>query len=467
MIDVLSPADFLGAAKASPGDTLDPNAFMGISPAPKQKAAAAEPASTLGYVGSRFLGGLLEGGRNIAAANSLEMGQPEQAQEFQSMPSGQESADKAIYGTTNVQAPNTIARYAGAVASGAGQNPVLTAIAPGYSAASSLGSEGGSDINSATGSYLPDWLASLLGGIAGGGLYGGGKALAGKAAGALTGDRPVENGRDIMARVQAGEGRIGEFQKQAEQTASTLQQASADMPQVPAIHLVPMSATKEFVESPASALIPGVDRIQKAIEANGGSLPYGQLESLKDAVGAAGQSGLYNALKADQRAAIVAIHGDGASAAFDKANAARQALYVLNKSVDPSGLYNPLALTRKLAVHPGAGTVADATPEMTGLTNRASDLYNMVSPLTKANMPRPGLLRRAVPAAVGIAAEKMGVPGGELAAGWILGHGNEAPPNPLYKLPSRPFGTGPYAGLLAGPGVSVLNPNQPNGLLSP
>lgn len=421
--------------------------------------------STAGYIGSKLLGGFLEGGKQLGSAASLEMGNPAQAEEIANLPSGDQSANKAIYGTPDVAPPNAVARYGGAVASAFGSNPVMSAVAPGYTAAGSLASEGGSDLNKSFGGILPDWAARLVGGLAGGGVYGAGKAIGSKAVNAFTGDSAVERGQDIMARVKAGEGRLGQFQKQAEQTAGVLQQASADMPQVPSIHLVPMSTTKEFVESPASAFIPGVDRIQKALEANGGNLPYGQLETLKDAAGAGGQSGLYNALKADQRAAMIAIHGEGAGAAFDKANAARQALYVLNKSVDPSGLYNPLALTKKLAVHPGAGTVADATPEMAALTDRASDLYNMVSPLTKANSPRPGLLRRALPAAAGIAAQEMGIPGGELAAGWILGHGNTAPPNPLYLLPRRPFGTGPYAGLLAGPGVSLLNP-QSNGLLA-
>jgi hypothetical protein len=125
-------------------------------------------AGTLGYVGTRGLGGLLEGGKQLATGANLEMGYLDDADETSKLRSGQDTANRAIYGTTNVPAPNAVARYAGEVAASAGTNPVLAAVAPGATITSSLGSEAGSDLNKATGSRVPDWLARLFGGLAGG-----------------------------------------------------------------------------------------------------------------------------------------------------------------------------------------------------------------------------------------------------------------------------------------------------------
>jgi hypothetical protein len=140
--------------------------------------------STAGYVGARTLGGMMESAKWLgASADELH---PEMGEELSKLPSGRETANKWIYGTGDVPAPNTAARYLGAVGEAAGSNPVFAAIAPGYTAASALGGEGGSDVNQATGSHFPDWLARFIGGVFGGGLYGAAKAGANAAADAAT-----------------------------------------------------------------------------------------------------------------------------------------------------------------------------------------------------------------------------------------------------------------------------------------
>lgn len=426
--------------------------------------AAPSPASTLGYIGSKLLGGFLEGGRQMGAAASTEMGQPAQADQMQSMPTGDQTANQAIYGSPEVAPPNTVARYAGSLAGAVGANPVMAAVAPGITAASSLGGEGGSDINKATGSYLPDWAARLVGGTAGGGVYGAGKSVATSAFGG--GDAVINRGQDIINRIKGGEGRLGQYQTLATKAADELQQASAHMPQLPPDHVLPVTNTRQLLDSPAGQFMPNTDGIRKIIADDGGSMFYGDLAQLKDQAGAAGNSALYNALKADHRAALVEARGPAASDAFDKANAARQALYLLRKSVDPSGLYNPLTFTRKMAVGPGGEIVANATPATAALTDKASELYDAVSPLARANTPRPSMMRRLPAAAVAMAADKAGVPGGEMLAGMILGQHGTAAPNPLYQLPSQ-FGTGLLGSpVAAAAGMSLLNPqNRPSGLL--
>ena len=102
------------------------------SPAAPQPTAQAQP-STMGYIGSRLLGGMLQSGKELGRAEMGQLdpyGQNADLQKaLQAAPPGQEQANSMIYGQPNVEPPNAAARYGGAVASSVSQNPGLAAIA--------------------------------------------------------------------------------------------------------------------------------------------------------------------------------------------------------------------------------------------------------------------------------------------------------------------------------------------------
>src|SRR5690348_13400876 len=74
-------------------------------------------ASTAGYIATHALGGALEGAKQLGTAANLEMGYLPDAAETAALPPGQDRANRTVYGTANVPAPNVAARYAGDLAS--------------------------------------------------------------------------------------------------------------------------------------------------------------------------------------------------------------------------------------------------------------------------------------------------------------------------------------------------------------
>lgn len=529
------------------------------------------PASTLGYIGSRGLGGFLEGAKWLGAtADELH---PEQSAEIASLPSGQETANQSIYGTPAVAPPNTAARYLGTIASAAGSNPVMAAMTPGYTASSALGSEAGSDVNAATGNHLPELVARLLGGFAGGGLYGAGKSAATNALDRATTTNPlsdITSNKDVARALDQQERfsdtLIGQYQEPAQQAAEAIgpnvsrpeigrgilskvqdwlgaQRANASRDfsaieaQFPEGSRVDLPTTTDLITRPSEgpALPPVANQLQTQLDKSGGTLPYTAVKQWRTEIGAALDNEprlkpLYNALTDDMKAALRSQGGDQAVAAFEQANTGyRNAQTFIedrlgrlgNASLPPErlsgiinnpashvtelsdlanagvigrddisaigrawmekagrnaeGIWDPVALTKsvgKLQMQSpeAVDLLFRSTPQQAAqfdaLTQRAGALSATVSPLARANMPSPGLMRRAIPAAAGIAAQEVGIPGGELAAGWILGHGNGPNVNPLYVLPRQPLLSriAPYlAPPTAGAGLSLLNPATTNG----
>ncbi len=229
----LSADDFFGAPPPdAPTQGMSADDFFSAPAPPTPPAAPPAQASTPGYVGSRFVGSLLQGAQNLGSAASLEMSQPDQADEIAAMPSGQSTVDKAMYGTDNVPPPNTVARYAGDVASAAGADPVGAVIAPGATAVGALGGTLASDANKGAGGVLPDWLARLIGSVAGGGIGAAAprvatKAVAGAAPaaadaslGAVTGNKAIT--KNLTNAGQFGQTPLGQFQGVAGDTAAAV-----------------------------------------------------------------------------------------------------------------------------------------------------------------------------------------------------------------------------------------------------
>lgn len=436
----LSDADLMNGyatAKAT-APTPDPRMMSDAQLTQAYNATKNAQPSTMGYIGSRFLGGLIEGGNALGNASAIEMGQPDM---YKGQPPGQQTVDQAIYGQPSVTAPNATARYGGAVASAFGANPVMGALAPGYTVAGALGGEGGSDLNKAWGpSWLPDWAARLAGGVVGGGIYGAGKAIASGAVDTATGvDREVQRAQELRARVDAGEGRIGEFQQTAKTAADSISEANNPMPSVPSYTPVQLPNTLDVLTRPGGGPIPeGADKLIKALPKDTSTLPYSSVVQWQKEF--ADHPELYNALKADRKLAIVAQNGPEAAAAFDQANAASRARYFLDQSKTPQGLYDPLKLTRNLARDPTTGQfLSDVTPQMSALAVHAGQLSDLVSPLANANAPRASMLGRTLAAGGGLLAEHSGLPGASLIGGMLFEHGGGRAPNPIYALPNSPL----------------------------
>ena len=413
------------------------------------------PASTLGYIGSHLLGGLLEGGKQLGTAAAIEMGQPQQQADMAALPSGQETANKAIYGQPNVAAPNALARYGGAVASAAGANPVLSAIAPAYTAAGALGGEGGSDVNKAFGGLLPDWAARLAGSLVGGGVYGAGKALItapDKATAAL--DRLA----DVKQRTESGEGLFGDFQQKVAKAAESVSPTKNPPPPISPTFPVPMTKTTALLTQPhvpmptgSEALIAQLNREQ--------TLPYGAIKPWLDNVG---PGPLYQAIKGDVNAAI----GPSAAAQLEQANRAAQATFLIGKAQMPTGLYNPAALTKQLAKNAHGDEIGSITPEMADMTGRAGELTDLTSPWMKANLPQPSrigqLTRRLLGAGAAVASgHATGNPElGGIVAGSILAHpetGDAQILRLLYGIPHVPPGVNLLPGVLPSASAGLLS----------
>lgn len=143
--------DDVAGATAAPATTGDDYALEDAGrPEPAEPPAKA---STLGYIGTRALGGFLEGGKWLAAG--ADTNDPAQSAELAALPSGEDKANKTVYGTTNVPAPNAVARYGGDLAASVGSNPVGAAMAPGATATTSALVTGAKDAG------LSPWVGVL------------------------------------------------------------------------------------------------------------------------------------------------------------------------------------------------------------------------------------------------------------------------------------------------------------------
>lgn len=331
--------------------------------------------------------------------------------------SGRQAANQSIYGAPEIQPPSDSARYGGAVTSAFAANPVFGALTPGYTAAGALGSEVASDYKP---SWMPDWAARLLGGAAGGGIYGTAKAgvtgAAGRISDAYNGvDRTAANVADVKARIAAGEGPYGEIQQLAGKASDSLQKDAAGMPTLSPDTKVPLQNTWNVLNrgGPSS---PIRDQLREALTPDGAKITAGQYGNHLDWMKAAGGTdpALYGALKSDLKGALTTNIGADAPAAFDKANLARQGLFMLDKAQTPSGFYDPTALTKALAKRFNGEDISAINPEMDALTSKASDFYDAQSPWMRANMPQPSAIRQIGGKLAGL--------GGSLAAGKFLGN---------------------------------------------
>lgn len=366
-------------------------------------------------------------------------------------PSGRQAANQILYGAPEIQPPNDYARYGGAVTSAFAANPVFGALTPGYTVAGALGSEAGSDIKP---SWMPDWMARLIGGVAGGGIYGVGKAgvtaAAGRVADAVNGtDRALQTVADTKARIAAGEGRYGDFQQLVGKASDALQKDAAGMPTLAPDTKVPLQNTWSVLNSGGPST-PLRDQLREALTPGGNKITAGQYGNHLDWMKAAGGTdpALYVALKNDLKTALSSNIGPDAPAAFDKANLARQGLFMLDKAQNPSGFHDPSALTKALAKSFNGEDISAINPAMDALTSRASELHDLQQPWMRANVPTSAIGAAARKAAeVGgalIGGKVVGSPEiGALIAGTALGHADKAGSNAanlLYGLPSAPWG---------------------------
>jgi hypothetical protein len=244
------------------------------------------------------------------------------------------------------------------------------------------------------------------------------------------------------------------------------------------------------------------------LEAGGGSLPYTAMKQWRTDLGADG-SRIYDAVTNDMETALRAQGGDDAVQAFRNANTGYRAdkSFIearLGKLDDPTvpaeriksfitnpgdhateisdllraGVINPddvRSMARTWLETNGRTAQGHLDPEaiskaMGNLQAKRPEAYNLLfgdnpgaqdlqqasnevsllnSPLVRANQPRPGMLRRAIPAVGTLLTGKFfDVPGLETLGGVMFGEGGHAAAgNPIYALP-KPF---PGSGLLTSP----------------
>lgn len=419
------------------------------------------PASTLGYIGSRLLGGFLEGGKQMGNAAAIEMGQPQQQADMQALPSGQQQVNQAVYGQPSVQPPNAIARYGGAVASAAGENPVMAAVAPGYTAFGALGGEGASDLNKVFNQPLSDPIARLIGGLAGGGAYGIGKGLASSAINPTSEtEAALQKVAQTKAAIESGQGMFGEFQQKAKSAANSLSNIQA--PNIDAAAPIQMTKTLDALTTPNMPVPESVSQLTETLNRTGGTLPYGTVRAWLNQVG---PGPVYQAMNADLKSSI----GSPAASQLEQANLANSARYFLNKSVTPSGFYDPMQLTKALAKTPQGDAIGSLTPEMDAMTDHAGQITDLMSQWYRGSIPQPSALGQVArqltkgAAAMGVGHVTGSPETGALLAGYLLGHGDPTGrlANVLYGLPQSP--------MLAGAAARVAPwaiPSVSGGLLS-
>lgn len=403
------------------------------------------PASTLGYIGSRLLGGFLEGGKQMGNAAAIEMGQPQQQADMQALPPGQQQANQAVYRQPSVQPPTAIARYGGAVASAAGENPVMAVVVPGYTAFGALGGEGAADINKAFNQPLSDPVARLLGGLVGGGVYGLGKAGVVSAMNPTSSsDAALQKVAQTKTAIESGQGLFGEFQQKAKAAANSL--ANIQPPTIDSAVPIQMTKTLDALTTPNMPVPEGVSQLTETLNRTGGTLPYGTVRAWLNQVG---PGPVYQAMNADLKSSI----GSTAASQLEQANLANSARYFLNKSVTPSGLYDPMQLTKALAKTPQGDAIGSLTPEMDAMTDHAGQITDLMSQWYRGSIPAPTALgqtarKLATGAAALAGAHALNFPGaGETALGFILGHPDASNrlANILYGLPRSPMFAGAAA----------------------
>lgn len=383
------------------------------------------------------------------------------------IPSGLMQATNAL-GLTNrpdLTPQNAPEQYTAAISSGVG-GTVPFGLGGGLSQlgkTAAIGAGAGIGNQAATNNFPNNPYAPVIGTLAGSlmgaGLGSGADALLAKATGI---DTALANTEDIRARILNGEGRLGEFHKQGQDAFASLQQATADMPQVAADKNIPMAATARVLNSPSGSMIPGADKLAAVVNPTG-FLPYGELENLKNQF--SDSPTIYQALKADQRAALIAQHGADAGAAFDKANLASQAIRALGKGTDQYGIYNPLLLNRAMARLPNGDNIADVTPEMSQLVDNGSKLAFAVSQIAKENAPGIPFInklgRMGAGLALGQAIGNEGLSGA--LAGALMEQQPKAGMSLLYGLPKN------YGAMFAGSPTTLatMNALRMQGLLAP
>jgi hypothetical protein len=538
----LTPVDY--DPFAQPGPTLTPVDYDPFAPT---------PASPGGYVGSRFLGGALDYGKNVAAASELEAGRPEGAEEFRNLPPGQQTANNWIYGRPNVSAPGPISSDLGDVASAFGSNLPLALMTPGYTA---LGTEGGnlaSRFNAANGSPLPDWAARIIGAGAGGSVWGLSKGAVQSVWNALFGEgsKATRQAADIAARFSETEG--GKFQPPAEaaldatgpegtvvsnsrnlldRVNSWLDSrrnqyqsdfSSIERPFVNSGTRVPGTNAQAWATANSEAPLSSTEKaFLDKLEAGGGRLPYTAMKQWRTDLGKDG-SRIYDAVTQDMESGIRAQGGDEAVQAFRNANTG----YSADKSFIESRLGKlddptvPAERIKSFITNPGdhateisdllrAGVIQPEDvrsmartwletngrtaqgyldPEaiskaMGNLQAKRPEAYNLLfgdnpgaqnlqqasnevsllnSPMVRSNLPRPGMLRRAIPAVGTLLTGKLlNVPGSELLGGVMFGEGGRGVAgNPIYALPKAIPGSGlPTSPVAAGTYMGLLGPQE-------
>lgn len=419
--------------------------------APKEWDAVSKTASqpsTLGYIGSRFLGSAAQAGNDLMQGQAAEAGfglSPDQRI------NGQDVMDKMIYGRTGVQPPGPVARYGGAVASAFGSNPAMGVMMPGYTAAGAVGGEGASDVNKATGSVLPDWLARLIGGGVGSLGYGGLKTAttsllkdSPSLPADLAGDKDAMKAAELANKQAAGGNRIGMYQGAVKYVDKSLDDAAGNMPTIQGDTSVPLNNTLDVLTKPrmGPALPEVADSLATTIDKNGGALPFSAVKEWQTEIGDSHPE-LYGALKADRRAAVSATGGADAGSAFDAANTAREAKMFLTSTKNSYGNFDPQKFTQEWnSLSPAKQAAFASNPQIAELAQHAQGLSDMVSPVVRANASRGGLAREAAGVA-SIAAGHAGLPGGEMLGGLLLGGKGASTANPLYVMQKQ--GIPPWA----------------------
>jgi hypothetical protein len=402
---------------APPATAPPQNYFDQFDAKPEQSSS---PASTLGYIGSRFLGAGMESGRLGALADPSMALAPGATDALNAMGSGQQAVNQAIYGQPDVAAPNAAARYGGAVAGAVGANPLMAAIGPGYTVAGALGGEGASDLNKAYGpSWMPDWAARLMGGVAGGGVYGAAKSLP-EALTTSGADKVLADVADTKAAIQNGQGMYGEFQQKAQAASASL--ASVKPPIISPTRPVALNSTIDLLTKPTMPVPEGASQLTDVLNQTGGTLPYASVRAWLNQVG---PGPLYTSINNDLKSSI----GEDAAAQLTKSNQASQAQFLLNSAQTPSGFYDPTRLTKALAKNPQGDSIGGVTPEMDAMTDHAGQITDMMSQWYKGAQPAPSAVGQiAKQAAKGAASLGIGhVTGnpelGGVLMGYLLGHG--------------------------------------------
>jgi hypothetical protein len=158
------------ASAAAPPDWYTPE--PAVKAAPVAPSEAPTTLGTLKYLGGRAMGAVLGSGDDMLdRAEQLGL---DVAPGVTRPQSPADEASKIAFGAPLGAPTGPVQRYGGDLIDATAGHPIATIMAPWATVASSLGSTGASDVNKATGEMVPDWLARVAGGLAGGfsGAYG-------------------------------------------------------------------------------------------------------------------------------------------------------------------------------------------------------------------------------------------------------------------------------------------------------